>query len=295
MRILITGAAGFIGRHLERELAVAGHVVTGVDREDGDLTEFPVANNLIGAAQPHVVVHLAAQVGRLFGEDDVEHTIRSNAVMTTHVARAAAKFGASVVYASTSEVYGDQGEYTCAEDSPLELPHNLYGLSKRWGEEACLLYCPQALKVLRLSMPVGPGHPPGRGRAALTNMLWQAHTRQTIPVHIGAERSWCDVEDTVRGIRLIIERGAPGAYNVGRDDQRRSMLAIADMACAMTGASPGLIRTVPAPPRQTVVKRLATDRLRALGWEPRVDLEETMRRVHEYVKGFDREAQPAAA
>ena len=47
----------------------------------------------------------------------------------------------------------------------LKIPYNLYGLTKRWGEEACQLYCPQGLKVLRLSMPFGPGLLPGKGRA----------------------------------------------------------------------------------------------------------------------------------
>jgi hypothetical protein len=73
MRILVTGAGGFIGGHLVPELEHAGHDVwgTSVDLDDGDLTEPGVARGSSATAAADVVVHLAAQVGRQFGEDDV--------------------------------------------------------------------------------------------------------------------------------------------------------------------------------------------------------------------------------
>jgi nucleoside-diphosphate-sugar epimerase len=299
MRILVTGHKGFIGGHLCAELRANGHDVHGVDQviSPADDLRIPgVADRAVDDVHPDVVVHLAAKVGRLFGEDNPADTVTDNAAMTALVAKAAGSRGARFVYASTSEVYGDQGSTVCDEyDGPFRIPHNIYGLSKRWGEDAAVLYAPKNLVVLRFSMPYGPGLPAGRGRAAIINMLWQALHRRTIPVHLGAERSWCWIGDTVRAARLAIETGA-GAYNVGRDDNPYSMLEVAKHACYLTGANPDLlIQLQEAPGNQTVVKRLSTDRIRRLGWAPEVDLREGMERTLEWVRLLDEDGTPTAA
>jgi nucleoside-diphosphate-sugar epimerase len=266
--------------------------VTVVDSVYGmtdDLLMPGVAARWLRETGPDVVVHLAAQVGRIFSEDDVRRTVRLNAEMTMVVAQACGAAGVRLVYASTSEIYGDQGDRLCAEDGPQVLPQGAYGLTKRWGEEAARLYAPDGLVVVRLSMPYGPGAPPGRGRRAMDTMLWQAHHRMPITVHRGAERSWCWAGDTVRGIRLALERPGPGVFNIGRDDDPRSMLDVARLACKIAGAPEDLIVEVDAPPGQTVVKRLATGRLRTLGWAPTVELEDGMERVYEWVRRYDRD------
>jgi dTDP-glucose 4,6-dehydratase len=295
VKILVTGHRGFLGTHLTRELKEAGHEVVGVDYvvvPSDDLRLAGVAERLIEEHQPDVVVHLAAKVGRLFGEDNPEETIIDNAGMTSLVAQACAKHGARLVYASTSEVYGDQGGANCTEAGPVYLPHNIYGLSKRWGEEVAALYAPEKLTILRFSMPYGPGLPAGRGRAAIINMLWQALRNESITVHAGAERSWCWVGDTVRAARLAIEIGHGGIYNIGRDDASISMLGVAYLACALTGADKSLVELTEAPTRQTVVKRLSTQKIRLLGWAPEVELHEGMERTLEWVKHLDEDGMP---
>lgn len=288
MRILITGAHGFIGQHLTTDLRAAGHIVHGADLEHGDLRKDGVADRLVSMASPDVVVHLAAQVGRLFSEDDHAHAVDANTTMTLRVAQACARHGARLVHTSTSEVYGDHGDQIVPEDAPLTgKPTGIYALSKRWSEDAAREYAPDGLVILRPSMPYGPGAPPGRGRRALDNFLWQAHHRMPITVHQGASRSWCWIGDTTRGIRTIIESGEQGAFNVGRDDVEVPMLDLARMACRMAGAPTALIDLVDPPARQTVVKRLSTDRLRALGWEPTVELDEGLAAVYEWVQQFD--------
>jgi len=303
VKIAITGAAGFIGQHLMRELDNAGHSVVGWDKEfgDGDFTDPGVIRGLILDEGPDVVIHLAAQVGRLFGEDDLLHTVRSNALMTTMVANACSEAGARMVYASTSEVYGDQAEKFCFEHGELRLSHNLYGVTKFWGEHVAALYAANGpgLQVLRLSMPYGPGMIPGRGRAAIVNMLWQANTGQRIPVHRGSERAWCWVGDTVRGIRMVIESGeiaqaawewedGVGIYNIGRSDDPVPMTYIAEEACRIAGSDPNeLVELIAPPPMQTVVKRLSNDKLRTLGWKPTVEVEDGMRVVYDVIKHFD--------
>lgn len=296
MRILVTGSAGFIGGHLCRELREHGHRIEGFDIARApwdDVMEYGQIEPAVGDFAPDVVVHLAAQVGRLFGEDDIAHTIGENAIGTANVARAAAAHGARLVYASTSEVYGDRGDQPCYEEELYDrsfLPHNIYGLSKRWGEEACRLYAPEGLLVWRISMPYGPGLPAGRGRAAICNFLDQAQRRATIPVHGGSERSWCYISDTVRAMRMTIEWNCSGAFNIGRDDDARPLIDVARIACDLTGAPWSLIEEVDAPARQTVVKRLATDKIRNLGWEPAVPLRCGMRFLLNWMNAEQEEA-----
>lgn len=283
----MTGAAGFIGVHLLSELRRHEHIVYGVDRDSFDLLEPDAFRNYVTEIKPDVVIHLAAQVGREFGEDDLMHTVMSNAGITTVVANVCGDFGIRLMYASTSEVYGDWGEWICDEDEPFRrIPHNLYGLSKRWGEEACRLYASDSLTVMRFSMPYGPGLPAGRGRAALINFLYNALHGDKITVHRNSERAWCWIGDTVRAVRLLMEGGHTGAFNIGRDDNALPMRSVAEKACDLAGAPHSLIVDVDAPARQTVVKRLATEKIRSIGWKPEVDLDEGMARTFEYVKGL---------
>lgn len=295
--ILVTGAEGFLGKHLVAGLIAAGHDDTmGVDLADGDLTDPKVVEHLIHDHAPRTVVHFAAQVGRQFCEDDAGHAINSNVTMTYNVARACAKYGASMVHTSTSEVYGEHGNETCTEDDPLTAtPTGMYAMTKRWSEDVAREYGPEDLKILRPSMPYGPGAPPGRGRRALDNFLWQAHHGMELTVHKGAQRSWCYITDAIEAIRLVIEDGAPGAYNVGRNDCPVSMTHVAEMACDLAGADYGLIRHIDPPARQTVVKRLADDKLRALGWKPAVELGEGMGLVYDWIKNYDREGNYVGA
>lgn len=297
MKVLVTGAAGFIGGHLTDGLQHRGHEVIGLDWNPtpltyaADLLKPGTFASELEHNKPDLVVHLAAQVGRLFGEDDVRNSVVSNAVMTTVVASECGRRGIKLAYASTSEVYGDRGDMVCHEHDPLVvLPHNIYGLSKRWGEEACQLYTDDPY-VFRLSMPYGPGVPPGRGRRALDTMLWQAHNGLPLTVHRGAERSWCWVGDTINGIVTVLDRADGGTWNVGRDDAYLSMLELAERCCDLTGASHDLITLVDPPARQTVVKRLATSKLRSLGWRPVVELDEGLPRVLDWVRQFDREGR----
>ena len=294
VRVLVTGSDGFVGGHLRRELLDHGYEVEGHDKPDGDLTQPGVFATHLDACEPDLVIHLAAQVGRLFGEQDLAHTIESNVTMTALVARASGDRSIPVLYASSSEVYGDWGTYNCHEGGQLKLPSNLYGLSKRFGEELLRLYAPERLQIVRLSMPAGPGAPPGVGRRALDTFLWQAHHGMPLTVHRGGERSWCHVADTVAGIRRVLETGERGAghrgcgiYNVGRDDRPVRMETLARMCCEIAGAPYDLIEFVDPPTAQTVVKRLDTSKLRGLGWWPTREMAEILADTWEWVKHFD--------
>lgn len=287
MNILITGAAGFIGKHLMAHFMNEGYKVAGVDFQDGDLRDAGEAEYIIAKHKPDTVIHLAAQVGIYFNEQDCVHAINSNAVMTLRVAKACAKYGARLVHTSTSEVYGDHADEIIDENAPLiGRPTGIYAISKRWSEDAAREYAPDGLIVIRPSMPYGHGAPVGKGRRAMDNMLWQAYHRKPITVHRGSARSWCWVQDLCRGYEAVLLSGQTGAFNIGRDDDERSMLWLAERACDMMQAPRSLIVEVDPPQKKTMIKRLSTARLRSLGWQPRVELEDGMTIVAQWVKQF---------
>jgi nucleoside-diphosphate-sugar epimerase len=280
MKVLVTGASGFIGSHLLHELKASGYDAHGTDKREGhDLAQPGRIELLLDTYQPDVVVHLAAKYGRLPCEREPAQTVADNALASTLVARACANL--RVIYVSSSEIYGDHGPFCILEGSAYRKhPHNLYGLTKRWGEEVFRLYCPD-LTVARGNMIYGPGQQIGTELAALPNFLRLAQERKPILVHRGAERSWCYITDFVSALRLLVERGE-GTYNVGRDDDPRPMREIAEIACRLTGAPQNLVQEVDPPAKhQTVVKRVSMGRLRKLGWKPQVGLEAGMAQLLE--------------
>ena len=286
-RILVTGVGGFIGSYLVPELEAAGYRVDGIDRDEADLDVPGDFADVVSRKEYDIVVHLAAKTSRLLCEEYPVAAIRDNVTATTFVARECGKRGIKLVYASTSEVYGHQGDVWLTEASPT-VPTGIYALTKLWGEQVVKLYVPDAL-IMRLSMPYGPFQAPagfspvGKGRAAIVNFLYQALHRQLIPVHIGAERSLCYVTDTVLAIRMLLEQGRTGIWNVGRDDATVPMRELAQVACTLTGAPLSLIQDVPAPERQVVVKRLSMQKLLFIGWRPTVGTHEGMKKVLAWV------------
>jgi nucleoside-diphosphate-sugar epimerase len=299
MKFLVTGGAGFLGSHICFDLERAGHEVVVLDIKLSrwhDLRFPEIVDSCFDEhADADVCIHLAAKVGRLFGEDDPMETITDNVGMTALVAQACGLRDIRLAYASTSEVYGDNGQEMCDEyDGPFTMPHNIYGISKETGETVCRHYAAEGLTIFRFSMPYGPGLPAGKGRAAIINMLHQALHSKKIPVHLEAERSWCYVTDTVRAVRMILEQTKFGIFNVGRDDAAVSMLQVAELACELTGSDHSLIEMIPAPSNQTVVKRLSTEKIRNLGWKPEVGLIEGMQRTLEWVHTLDKTGAIAA-
>jgi nucleoside-diphosphate-sugar epimerase len=277
VRILITGSEGFVSQHLIRELEDAGHLVSGMDIVFGTYHDAYGADNVrshIESARADALIHLAANVDCASSENDVLETVRDHVGMTAVVAQVCGELGVRMVYASSDEIYGDSKKSVCHElNGPFLLPLSTYGLAKRCGEKMCRLHAPQGFTALRFSTIYGPGL--ATERSALIRMLWQAKYNLPIPVHIGAERSWCWIGDAVRAIRLVVEKGE-GPYNIGRDEDGTSMVEVAQIACALSGSDQGLIDLVEALPGETLVKRLSVDRVRNIGWQPAVSLYDGM-------------------
>jgi nucleoside-diphosphate-sugar epimerase len=277
MKVLVTGASGFVGRALVDELrhGDGAYEVRPLGRGDGDLAEPGTAEAALAEAMPDAVVHAAARIGVVRCENEPELALRSNVLATTRVARAAAEHGARLAYLSTSDVYGSA---VAADEETPPAPESLYAYTKLWGEQVAALYAPEGLTLLRLANPYGPGVDAEQGKGALTTMLRQADARERIPVFRGEARTWCWIGDVVRAVRLVLESGEEGTFNVGSDGEPVGLADVARLACELTGATQELIEEVEPPPGR-VMTRISIERLRGLGWRPEVSLDEGMRRL----------------
>ena len=272
MRILVTGADGFVGTHLVRELA-GDHEVIAVDKTEYDLAVAWMPSLLVQESRPDYVVHLAARYGRILCRDEPHRAVADNAASTTELAAACAERGIPMLYTSTSEVYGDHGEDWITERSELKQPTTIYGLSKRWGEEALRLYMPDDLLcIVRPNMLYGPGQRGGYGYCALATFIACALDCDPLVVHRGATRSWLYITDAVRALRLLIESGATGTFNMGNEGERVKMLDLATSVVEYADSTSRVL-TVDAPSGQILQKNYDSSKLRAaIGWEPEVDL-----------------------
>jgi UDP-glucose 4-epimerase len=174
MKILVTGGAGFIGRHLVEQLARSNtsHIVVldnlhracmpatlarGVEFREADIRDRTAVENVMHGCG--VVFHLAAQSNVMGAVADADYAFSSNVAGTYHVLQAALKAGVKrLVFTSSREVYGDPKRIPVRETSPLR-PKNAYGTSKAAGEAYCGLAAQEGLDtvILRLANVYGPG------------------------------------------------------------------------------------------------------------------------------------------
>jgi UDP-glucose 4-epimerase len=313
MRALITGGAGFIGSHLAEALLAAGHEVGVLDdlstgRLDnlravqghpgfaltvGSVRDEALVQKLVDEAD--LVYHLAAAVGvRLILERPVE-TIATNIAGTEVILRAAAPRPTPVVLASTSEVYGKNDRVPLSEDDdrvlgPTTKSRWSYACSKAIDEFLGLAYQRERglpIVILRFFNTVGPRQT-GRYGMVVPRFVRQALDGAPLTVYGDGQQSRCftDVEDAVRAtVALSTSPQAVGeVVNVGSDHEVR-IGELAEQVKRLTGSASPILR-VPYDeayqPGFEDVRRRVPDLAKAerlVGYRPRVELEETLRRV----------------
>jgi nucleoside-diphosphate-sugar epimerase len=251
VRVLVTGGRGFLGTYVCDALRAEGHEAIALGRVDGDLAEPGVADRLVAEYEPESVVHLAAVMPG-------DERLAQNAPMTELVAAASGNL--PLFLGSTVSVYTDETPYV---------------ESKQASEEAA----PDAT-ILRFSFPYGPG----QRRGAIPTMLKQAHAGEPVVVYRRWVRSFCHAADQARAVVVLVERSERGAWDIGRNDDPRTLLEIAQISCRLAGAPESLIEEVDPPDGvEPVGVELDLERLHSLGWRPEVALEDGMEQTFDWL------------
>ena len=289
MRALVTGATGFVGRHLVAHLAAAGDEVTISEAEICD-PESLEADFLQG--RPDTVYHLAAQADVQASFIEPATTLRVNVEGTSNVLEAAQRAGAGrVVVISSADVYGRVEPASLPVDETAAMrPVTPYGASKAAAEMVCVQAgLGRGLDVIRARAfnHLGPGQSDRFVAAALASRVAANERTGSEVVRVGnlhARRDFTDVRDVVRAYRLLATNGAAGeAYNVCSGAARGiSGLAEALIARArrpMRLATDGeLLRPVDVSEVRGDPSKLRD----ATGWRPEILLEQTLDDLLDY-------------
>lgn len=299
MRLLVTGAAGFVGGHLVRALLADGHEVWAGSMDGAappggaggarwmalDVTSDHSVASAIAEARPEGVFHLAGQASVGASFTDPLGTWEVNATGSLRLLNALEE-GTRFLLASSAEVYGvvPEEEQPIREARPLR-PPNPYAASKAAAEMAAVqasLSGRVAAVIARSFNHTGPGQDTRFALPSFARQLaaMRSGTGERV-LHVGnldARRDFLDVRDVVRAYVVLLERGEAGeTYNVCSGHALR----LRELVDAMVGLADAEIRVEvdPTRVRPVDVPLLLGDagRLRALGWTPRVELEETLR------------------
>jgi dTDP-glucose 4,6-dehydratase len=301
MRVLITGAAGFLGSHLCDRFMADGHEVVAMDnfvtgspdnlahlfgRPGFRFVEQNVSDYLYVEGPLDGVLHFASPASPI---DYLEMPIPTLKVgsLGTHKTLGLAKAKAGrYLLASTSEVYGDpkvhpQPESYWGNVNPVG-PRGVYDEAKRFAEAMTMAYHRfhgLDTRIARIFNTYGPRMRPGDGRV-VSNFIVQALRDEPLSVYgDGSQtRSFCYVEDEVEGIYRLFHSSWTEPMNIGNPDEF-TVLELAEKVLALTGSS-SEIQHHPLPVDDPAVRQpdIALAR-RELGWEPTVDLEEGLRRT----------------
>jgi nucleoside-diphosphate-sugar epimerase len=317
MRVVVTGGAGFLGSHLCDAIMARGGSAVCVDN--------------LATGRPDNVAHLMGQPGFTFVEADVSsaldvpgqvdavahlaspasppdylrlplETLAVGSHGTENALRLAHRHGARFVLASTSEVYGDPAVHPQTEDywgnvNPVG-PRSVYDEAKRFGEALTRAYRETHgvnAGIIRIFNTYGPRMSARDGRI-VTNFITQALNGDPLTIYgDGSQtRSFCYVDDLIRGIVAMIDCAESGPVNLGNPEE----FTVADFArlvLRVTGSdSPveHLPLPVDDPTRRCPVIARASQ---VLGWQPQIRVEDGVRRTVEWFRSRPEEVRMASA
>lgn len=306
MRILVTGAAGFIGSHVTERLLKRGDSVLGLDSfdafyarplkernlaralsqshfrfEEADIRDGEAIQQLFAAFRPEAVIHLAAKAGVRPSITHPEAYVETNVSGTLHLLQACAEYPVRhFVFASSSSVYGDVERVPFRETDSTNQPASPYAATKKAGEMLCYTYhqlLQMPVTCLRFFTVFGPRQRPD---LAINKFVRLIDSGQPIPFFGDGttRRDYTYVADTVEGILAALDRPDNyQIYNLGRSHP----VTLRDLVAAIEKAigKPALLDQQPEQPGDVRVTYADVSRARErLGYQPRISLEEGIAR-----------------
>ena len=312
-RVVVAGGAGFLGSHLCRSLLDAGdevvaidNLVTGSVENVAPLFAKPAftfmhhdVSNFVHVSGPvDAVLHFASPASPIdFARIPIQ-ILKVGSRGTQNSLGLAKEKGARFLLASTSEVYGDplvhpQPETYWGNVNPIG-PRGVYDEAKRFAEAMTMAYHHHHgvdVRIVRIFNTYGTRMRPDDGRA-VSNFLVQALAGRPITVYgDGSQtRSFCYVDDEVRGILALLDSDHEGPMNIGNPHEF-TIRHLAERVLKLTGSSSELT-FLPLPVDDPTQRRPDITLARTvLGWEPQVSLEEGLARTAEW---FSRTQEPAS-
>jgi dTDP-glucose 4,6-dehydratase len=307
VRLLVTGAAGFIGSNFARQRLEGrpdDHVVAldlltyagdrrnlgGLDVRlvEGDIGDFDLVERVLAEEEIEVVVNFAAESHNSLAVLDPTRFFRTNVLGTQALLEAARRHGvARFHHVSTCEVYGDlplDSDEAFTEESPYR-PRTPYNASKAGADHAVRAYFETfglPVTITNCSNNYGPRQFPEK---VIPLFLSNALDDRELPLYASTQnrREWLHVDDHCRAIDLVLERGRKGeTYNVGSGVER-SIEEIADLALELTGKPESLKTIVPDRPGHDRRYLLDSSKLRCeLDWQPEISFEDGLRATAEW-------------
>lgn len=303
MRMVVAGAAGFLGSHFVERLLADGHRVIGVDNFiSGDEDNL---SQLRGESRFELIRADAAEPLELKGVDGVFHlaspaspvdyllhpisTLEAGSFATHNLLELARNNNARFLLASTSEIYGDPSVHPQPESYWGNVntigPRSVYDEAKRYAEAVTMAYHRHHrtdIRIARIFNTYGPRMRPNDGRV-VTNFIVQALLGAPLTIYgEGSQtRSFCYVDDEVDGLWRLFAAGDNMPTNIGNPTEF-TIRELADLVLEMTG-SKSVIDKQPLPQDDPQVRCPDIARARRmLGWEPKIQLREGLRRTIDF-------------
>ncbi|OQA29260.1 MAG: GDP-6-deoxy-D-mannose reductase [Verrucomicrobia bacterium ADurb.Bin345] len=302
MRILVTGARGFAGRHLLSDLSAAGHTPLGFDLQPlpqtlqvesfpGDLRNPEDIAKAVRDGRPDACIHLGGIAFVPMGWTHPDLVLSVNLGGTINILETLRQQAPAtrLLVVTSAEVYGHAEQGSAIDEDAEMHPSTIYAVAKLAADLTALLYARKHGMPVMTARPgnhMGPGQATPFVTASFAQQLAEMRAgRQPAVLRVGnldSERDFTDVRDTVRAYRLLIERGVPGrAYNIATSARVR-IGGMLNQLCARSGVNPR-IEVDPARFRPTDRPTLLdTGRIRAdTGWTPEIPLSRTLADIME--------------
>ena len=297
-KILVTGSKGTLGRPLVRELERRGHEVWGVDLQHqadrryfrADVASYRQLERVF-AQDYDYVYHLAAEFGRVNGEEYYDTLWETNVIGTRNILEWQRKKGFKLAFASSSEIYGDKHAEILREDIPLQhsiIQHNDYAVTK-WVNEVQIMnfekrYGNPCVR-LRFFNAYGPGEYYHNYRSVVCLFGYRALHRMPYEVYEGYHRVFMYIDDFIPTLATVVDNFVPGeVYNIG-GEEFRSVRELSDLILDHVACDDRLVTYLPEDKHNVQNKRPDISKAKlAFGHNPKTTLEEGIPKTIEWMK-----------